>query len=202
MLSSSRPRTPGSAISGCRRICSCICIIVGVMLHATTITAQELSADPPAADHRPRIALVLGGGGARGAAHVGVLKVIDELHIPIDYVVGCSMGSIVGGLYASGMSAAQIEQEMLKTDWNDLFSDYPTREERSFRRKRDDDYYVVKLKPGFEAGRLKIPLAYIRGQKFDLALNRLTMPMFDVKDFDRMPIPFRAFATAIEPAAA
>src|SRR5262245_22759040 len=105
----------------------CACCIVAVMSHATLAVAKE--GDEV---ERPRIALVLGGGGARGAAHVGVLKVIEELHIPVDYVVGCSMGSIVGGLYASGMTPEQIEHEMLATDWGDLFRDYPSRAERSF----------------------------------------------------------------------
>ena len=106
---------------------------------------------------------------ARGAAHVGILKVLEELRIPVDYVAGCSMGSIVGGLYASGMTPAQIERDLLGMDWDDLFKDYPSREERSFRRKRDDDFYVFKVKPGYNDGEVQIPLAYIRGQKFDLA---------------------------------
>ena len=93
---------------------------------------------------RPKIGLVLGGGGARGAAHVGVLKVLEEMHIPVDYVVGTSMGSIVGGLYASGMNAEQIDKEMRGMDWSDLFLDSPAREDRTFRRKRDDDFLLGK----------------------------------------------------------
>lgn len=151
-----------------------------------------------AATGRPRIGLVLGGGGARGAAHVGVLKVLEELRIPIDYVAGTSMGSIAGGLYASGMSVQEIEQEMLAMDWDDLFQDYPDRQERSFRRKQDDLIYTFKAKPGFNDGEIQIPLAFIRGQKFDLALNRLTLPVVDVGDFDRLPIPYRAVAADLE----
>lgn len=147
---------------------------------------------------RPRIGLVLGGGGARGAAHVGVLKVLEELRIPVDYVVGTSMGSIVGGLYASGMSPEEIEREMAAMDWDDLFRDYPSRAERSFRRKRDDDLYAFKAKPGFNQGEVEIPLAFIRGQKFDLELNRLTLPVVDVKNFDNLPIPYRAVAADLE----
>ena len=164
-----------------------------MLLHAAEISAEEKDAA-----RRPRIGLVLGGGGARGAAHVGILKVLEELRIPVDYVAGCSMGSIVGGLYASGMTPAQIEKEILGMDWDDLFKDYPSREERSFRRKRDDDFYVFKVKPGYNNGEVEIPLAYIRGQKFDLTLNRLTLSMSEVKDFDRMPIPYRAVATDME----
>ena len=156
------------------------------------------AADESAAARRPRIGLVLGGGGARGGAHVGVLKVLEELRIPVDYVVGTSMGSIVGGLYASGMDAEQIEQEMRAMDWNDLFQDYPSRADRSFRRKQDDLNYAFKAKLGFNHGKIEIPLAYIRGQKFDLALNRLLLPVAEVKNFDHLPIPYRAVAADIE----
>ena len=157
-----------------------------------------MAADESAAARRPRIGLVLGGGGARGGAHVGVLKVLEELRIPVDYVVGTSMGSIVGGLYASGKNAEEIDQEMRAMDWEDLFQDYPSRADRSFRRKSDDYTYAFKAKPGFNDGKVVLPLAYIRGQKFDLELNRLTLPVVEVKDFNRLPIPYRAVATDIE----
>lgn len=154
------------------------------------------AADPAAA--RPKIGLVLGGGGARGSAHVGVLKVLEEMRIPVDFVAGNSMGAIVGGLYASGMTPAQIEHELKTIDWVDVFDDAPPRPERSFRRKRDDDLYLVKPKMGFSDGEVKLPLALIQGQKFDLQLSRLTLPVADVRDFDRLPIPFRAVAADIE----
>ncbi len=139
-------------------------------------TPVTQAAEESATTQRPRIGLVLGGGGARGAAHVGVLKVLEELRIPVDYIAGTSMGSIVGGLYASGMNAEEIEREIRAMDWGDLFLDDPTRKDRSFRRKRDDDIYAFKVKLGVNDGQIKIPLAYIRGQKFDLLLNRLTLP--------------------------
>ena len=147
---------------------------------------------------RPRIGLVLGGGGARGAAHVGVLKVLEELRIPVDYVVGTSMGSVVGGLYASGMSAEQIKQEMLNMDWDDVFNDDPDRRNLSFRRKHDDLLYMYGLKPGFNDGQIQLPLAFVHGQKFDLELNRLTLPVFDTRDFNQLPIPYRAIACDLE----
>jgi len=95
-------------------------------LHAAPAsqTAQATEAQP--APTRPKIGLVLAGGGAKGAAHVGVLKVLEEMKIPIDFVVGTSMGSIIGGLYASGMSPQQIEQEINSIDWTDVFIDAPT----------------------------------------------------------------------------
>jgi NTE family protein len=147
---------------------------------------------------RPRIGLVLAGGGAKGAAHVGVLKVLEEMRIPIDYVAGTSMGSIIGGLYASGMSPQEIEREINQIDWADVFIDAPNREDRSFRRKQDDRLYVFKAKPGFNDGEIELPLAYVHGQKFDLQLNRLTARVNHVKDFDRLPIPYRAVATDLE----
>lgn len=147
---------------------------------------------------RPKIGLVLAGGGAKGAAHVGVLKVLEEMKIPIDYVAGTSMGSIIGGLYAAGMSPQEIEREIQNIDWKDVFRDEPNREDRSFRRKQDDALYVFKAKPGFREGSIQLPLAYVHGQKFDLQLNRLTAGVSNVKDFDQLPIPFRAVATDLE----
>jgi NTE family protein len=147
---------------------------------------------------RPKIGLVLAGGGAKGAAHVGVLKVLEEMRIPIDYVAGTSMGSIIGGLYASGMSPQEIEREIRKIDWKDVFIDEPKREDRSFRRKQDDVLYVFKVKPGFNDGKVELPLAYVHGQKFDLQLNRLTLRVNHIKDFDHLPIPYRAVATDLE----
>jgi NTE family protein len=83
-------------------------------------------------------------------------------------------------------------------DWDDLFHDDPRREDRTFRRKRDDDLYAFKAKVGFNDGKLELPLAYIRGQKFDLLLNRLTLQVVSIKDFDRLPVPYRAVATDLE----
>ena len=147
---------------------------------------------------RPKIGLVLGGGGARGSAHVGVLKVLEELHIPIDYIAGNSMGAIVGGLYASGMTPEEIGRELQTIDWDDTFVDEPPRTDRSFRRKLDDNLYMVKPKLGFSDGEVKTPLAYIHGQKFDLQLSRLTLRAANIHDFDKLPIPFRAVATDLE----
>lgn len=169
-----------------------------LLLVAHPRTSSATAPEKSDGEHRPRIGLVLGGGGARGAAHVGVIKVLEELRIPIDVIAGTSMGSVVGGLYASGMSTEELEHEIASTDWPDLFRDSPERVDRSFRRKRDDDLYTFDAKPGFNDGEVQLPLAYIRGQKFDLLLNRLTMRVIDVKDFDRLPIPFRAVASDLE----
>lgn len=173
-------------------------ITVSLCLLWLVSPASNAQSADTAAGERPRIGLVLGGGGARGAAHIGVLKVLEEERIPVDMVVGTSMGAIAAGLYASGMSAAEIEQEVLSMDWGDLFNDYPSREDLSFRRKRDDFRYTFDAQIGYNENGLQIPLAFIRGQKFDLKLNRLTMPVYEIEDFDELPIPYRAVAADLE----
>ncbi|HEX9109068.1 MAG TPA: patatin-like phospholipase family protein, partial [Longimicrobiales bacterium] len=109
-------------------------------------------ATSPAAGQRLRVGLVLSGGGARGAAHVGVLKVLEELHVPIDAIAGTSMGAVVGGLYASGLSAAEIETLMRSADWQAAFRGWPVREDLSLRRKQEDDNFLVKFPLGLRSG--------------------------------------------------
>ncbi len=144
---------------------------------------------------RPKIGLALSGGGARGAAHIGVLKVLEEHRIPVDYIAGTSMGALVGALYASGMSPEELETLISQIDWLDAFTDRIPREDRSFRRKRDDDLYLVKHKPGLSGGKLKFPPGLIDGQKIDLLLKKYTMPVHGMRDFDNLCIPYRAIAT-------
>jgi NTE family protein len=147
---------------------------------------------------RPSVGLVLGGGGARGAAHVGVLRVLEEMHVRIDCIAGTSMGAIVGGLYASGLRADQIAQELETINWAQILDDTPPRPARPFRRKRDDDNYLVKQQIGLHDGDLRLPLGAVQGQKFDIELSRLTEHVADIDDFDKLGIPFRAVATDIE----
>ena len=174
--------------------------LLGLSLLLASSPAQAAPCDRLAAKDpgRPRVGLVLGGGGARGAAHIGVLKVLERMQIPIDCIAGNSMGAIVGGLYASGLSPEEIEREMVGMDWDDVLDDKPPRPEQQFRRKRDDDNYLVKKYIGYENGKLELPLGYIQGQKFDLQLARLTQHVAGVPTFDELPIPFRAVATDIE----
>jgi len=161
--------------------------------------ASEVLADPDinvAVKERPQIGLVLSGGGARGAAHVGVLKELEELRIPIDIVTGTSMGAITGGLYAYGYSPAMLEETLVTTDWNDLFQDSPSRAQRSMRRKQDDYNYLIKLEAGFKNGSIKIPTGLIQGQKMDLLLRSLMPNAPD--NFDEFAMSFRAIAEDIE----
>src|SRR6202161_4073699 len=147
---------------------------------------------------RPRICLVLSGGGARGMAHIGVLKVLEDLQIPIDCIAGTSMGAIVGGLYASGMTAKQIDTTMRSLDWQEAFRDAPPRRDLAFRRKQDDRNFLVRLPIGLKHGKLLLPKGLIQGQKLQETLRQLTLPFSNSTDFDLLPTPFRAVATDLE----
>src|SRR3982074_3654029 len=114
---------------------------------------------PPATSPltRPRIGLVLSGGGARGAAHVGVLKVLEQLHIPIDAVAGTSMGAVVGGLYAIGLCLRRIESIMTSLNSQDAFRDKPPRGDLTFRRKQEDQNFLVKFPLGIRGSKIQLP---------------------------------------------
>ena len=144
---------------------------------------------------RPRICLVLSGGGARGMAHIGVLKILEELRVPIDCIAGTSMGAVVGGLYASGMTAAQIETTMRSVDWQEAFRDAPPRRDLAFRRKQDDRNFLVRLPLGLKHGQILLPKGFIQGQKLQETLRQLTLPFSNSTNFDLLPTPFRAVAT-------
>src|SRR5712664_2559399 len=155
-------------------------------------SAGSGAADPAT---RPRICLVLSGGGARGIAHIGVLKVLEDLKIPIDCIAGTSMGAVVGGLYASGMNAREIESTMRSVDWQEAFRDAPPRRDLAFRRKQDDRNFLVRLPLGLKHGRILLPKGFIQGQKLQETLRQLTLPFSNSTDFDLLPTPFRAVAT-------
>ncbi len=147
---------------------------------------------------RPKIGLVLSGGGARGFAHIGVLKVLEENNVPVDYIVGTSMGSIIGGIYALGLTPEDIETGVTGIHWNKVFNDFARRTQKRFRRKLDNyDFFGVK-RIGISNDSLELPPGIIEGQQIELALDRLAYPGFDIEDFDKLSIPYRAIATNIE----
>jgi len=150
---------------------------------------------PSSAGSRPRVCLVLSGGGARGMAHIGVLRVIEELKVPIDCIAGTSMGAVVGGLYASGMSAAQIESTMRSVNWQEAFRDAPPRRDLNFRRKQDDRNFLVRLPLGVKHYHVLLPKGFIQGQTLQETLRQLTLPFSNTTNFDELPTPFRAVAT-------
>jgi NTE family protein len=164
----------------------------------STAQATPEPQTPPDTHHRPRIGLVLSGGGARGTAHIGVLKVLEQMHVPIDAIAGTSMGAVVGGLYASGLSARDIEKIMTSINWQDAFRDRPPREDLDLRRKEEDETFLVKYHFGVRDGHLVVPKGLIQGQKLTETLRRLTLPVARISDFDDLPTPFRAVATDLE----
>src|ERR1700676_179249 len=130
-----------------------IVVLAALLFVSATAGAQDSSIDgganrPPSG--RPRVGLVLSGGGARGATHIGVLKMLDQLHVPVDVIAGTSMGAVVGGLYASGMSGEQIERAMAGLDWQAAFRDRPPRTELGYRRKEGDRRFLVNFPVGLQ----------------------------------------------------
>ena len=170
-------------------------VLVLAALVATLLVGGVLHA---AEDERPRIGLVLGGGGARGIAHIGVLKELERLQIPVDAIAGTSMGAIVGGLYATGLTADELEQIVLSLDWSQALSDTPLRKNLSFRRKQDDVRYPIGLELGVRGRKIILPRGLVQGQNLDPLLRELTADVAQIENFADLPIPFRAVATNIE----
>lgn len=173
------------------RLLSC-CILLGVL------DAVPAQVDPAP---RPRVGLVLSGGGARGCAHVGVLQVLEELRVPVDVVAGTSMGSIVGGLYAYGYGPARLEAEMTRTGarrpWARLLVDDPPRARQSFRRKREDFTLPVDVGLGWRDGGFRLPKGLRQGQNLDLELRSLVLFAHELQSFDELRLPFRAVAVEL-----
>lgn len=172
------------------------------LLLAASILAAPLAAgaaEPTDANasSRPRVGLVLSGGGALGLAHVGVLKVLEELHVPVDYVAGTSMGAIVGGLYAAGYSPDEIERLAYELPWGRLIEDQPDRRHLPYRRKVDDQTYLTPIQLGLSGGRLRMPSGLIAGHRLGIELRLLALRVVGTDDFDRLPLPFRAVAADI-----
>ena len=168
------------------------------LLAATSagLSAQTVPGTTPVAT--PRIGLALSGGGARGIAHVGVLKVLEELRVPIHCVTGTSMGAIVGGTFAAGMPPAEMQKRVLAANWEAIFRDTPPREEISVRRKMDDYKTLFAPEFGVKDGGLALPKGVIAGVSIESFFRTLAAPAFGVTDFEKLPIPFRAMATDIE----
>ena len=161
--------------------------------------ASALAAAPPASAQtpeakRPRICLVLSGGGARGAAHVGVLKVMEEMRVPIDCIAGTSMGSIVGGAFASGVTVAEMQETLGAMSTERLFKEKPPRQERSIRRKADDFTILFTPEVGFRDGDFQLPKGIVSGIQLETVLRALAKAQ-GYREFDQLPIPFRAVAT-------
>ena len=174
---------------------SCAVLTLGILAGSGPARAQSVPAEPAA---RPRIGLVLGGGGAKGAAHVGVIRVLDELRVPIDCVVGTSMGALVGGTYASGMTAEDIEAAIHKISWQEAIAFEGQREKLPMRRKLAGVTYSNAMEFGLKGGRVTPPSGFIKTQNIEQTIQVLVARSRGVTDFDRLPIPFRAVATDMQ----
>jgi NTE family protein len=160
------------------------------------VTSSLLAQSPAggASGTRPRVGLVLEGGGALGFAHIGAIEYLEQHHIPVDYVVGTSMGGLVAGLYAVGYSPAQIRQLTEKIDWDAVLSGQIPFQDLSYRRKEDRVAYPNRLEFGLKNG-IALPSGLNSGQQVGLILDRAVLPYYDLKSFDDLPIPFRCVAT-------
>ncbi|WP_119967817.1 patatin-like phospholipase family protein [Shewanella japonica] len=147
------------------------------------------------AKERPTVGLVLSGGGAKGSAHIGILKVLEQNRIPVDYVTGTSIGSYVGGMYALGYTADEIETIMLNSPWAEGYSDTIPREDLTYRDKQHRDKFNIPLNVGYKDGGLAAPSGLLRGQTMSQLLQHSTDLVEQFGDFDDLAIPYRAVAT-------
>jgi NTE family protein len=155
-----------------------------------------MPADSASQPSRPKTGIVLSGGGARGLAHIGVLKVLEEVNMPIDYIGGTSMGSIVGGLYASGYNAQQLEEIAMTTDWVGLFSDESRRRYVPIEEKAENSKYMLSLP--MRGLNISLPGGLVSGQEASKMLAGLTWHVHHIQDFNELPIPFVCIATDLE----
>jgi len=169
------------------------CVVIAIL--SLVLASPVLAEEPPSDDEK--LVLVLSGGGARGFAHIGVLRVLEELDIAPDLIVGTSMGAVVGGLYASGWSPDEIEELVKTIDWEKIFTDRVDRKYRSFRRKQDDRPVMIQGRLHFDGLKPVLPPGVIDGQRLDLVLRAVEAQSPISTDFDDLPIPYRAVASNI-----
>ena len=172
---------------------SIILLLTILLLNPQNSFSQEQKKDSV---KRPKIGLVLSGGGAKGFAHIGVLKVLEEAGIKIDYIGGTSMGAVIGGLYASGYNASQIDSIFKKTNFDELINDYIPRSSKNFYGKKNDELYAIVLP--FSNFRVGIPEALSKGMYNYNLLSSLTRNVRHIRDFNKLPTPFLCIGTNIE----
>lgn len=172
-------------------------LLLGVCLSVSR-AQQAGTANAAATSARPKVALVLSGGGARGLAHVGVLKVLEQSRVPVDMVVGTSMGAIIGGLYAAGMSPEELERQVAQLDWGGLFERREPRQLLSQRSKEEDFELAPLMQLGFRDGEFRLPTGAVSTRSLEMLLRRHTLPVRHLASFDGLPLPFRAVATDME----
>jgi NTE family protein len=185
------------------RLVTFVFVVVGLAQSAGPVYAQPHDSAASAAAgsqtqsaSRPKIGLALGGGAARGIAHIGLLRWFEENRIPVDFIAGTSMGGLIGGAYASGLSPDEIQALMKEADWDLMFlADSPFRY-KTFRRKEDARAFPGQIDFGLKGG-FKLPSGLNAGQQIELLLDRIALPYYELRDFDNLPTPFRCVATDI-----
>ncbi len=160
----------------------------------TLVSHSDSSRQCPAT--RPKVGLVLSGGSAQGIAHIGVLKVLEEAGLPIDYIGGTSMGSIVGGLYAIGYDADSLEKLVLTRDWDQLLSDEISRRDLSIEEKPDHDRFFVSF--SLQERKVRLPAGVVTGQFIENKLSELCTHVYDIRNFDSLRIPFLCVGADVE----
>ncbi|MCD4731730.1 MAG: patatin-like phospholipase family protein, partial [Bacteroidales bacterium] len=166
-------------------------ILCFLIIHTAIYSQEKKTAD----NQRPKIGLVLSGGGAKGIAHIGILKAMEKERIRPDFIAGTSMGSIIGGLYALGYSADQLDTIIRQIDWGEVLSNNIQLQYIAYEEKEYYNRYLIELP--FENGKLKLPSGVIHGQMLGEMLARYAWPAKDYTSFDEFPIPFRCVATDV-----
>ena len=172
-----------SALAGCLLACSAYAADPGADVTSSTAAA------------RPRVGLVLAGGGAKGGAHVGVLKVLEEMHVPIDCIAGTSMGALVGGGYASGIPAAELEKFVTGIDWKAVVGGVGVRDLQTIEQKRAGATYSNEIEFGLQNKRVVLPAGIVNTSNIEDLLRSYVAAARTQADFDKLPIPYRAVAT-------
>ncbi len=164
-------------------------------LLTVVLMLTNMSGALAANESRPKIGLVLSGGGARGAAHIGVIEALEEMQVPIDYIVGTSMGAVIGGLYAAGIPIQTIREDFSSLNWDDIFSYEIRRTDLNFRRKLDSDIFILKNFISYTPSGFHIPAGLISGQRLYETFNRYLLAQQPIKDFNHLRLPFKAVST-------
>jgi NTE family protein len=176
----------------------CVFSVLALLVLPILTAAQEPSASHEAPRTAPKqrlkIGVALEGGGALGLAHIGVLQWLEEQHVPVDYIAGTSMGGLVGGFYATGVSPAEMKTLIENLDWDAILRDRTPYQDLSFLRKQDQRAYPNSLVLGLRKG-LYLPAGLNTGHQIGLLIDRETLPYFGLSSFDALPVPFRCVAT-------
>jgi len=168
-----------------------------IRLLAAVLLAMTMSTQAIAEAGRPRVGLVLGGGGARGAAHIGVLEVLEELKIPVDCIAGTSMGALIAGAYASGLTPVMMRQALAEADWNDMFTDTPDFSDVNYRHKQVLRSFIPGSELGVTDDGVRFPPGVIDGVKIKLFFNRLVGAGKSERVIEKLPLPLSLIATDI-----